>query len=173
MSYRHLLVTGGAGFIGSNFIRLAMSRDASVVVTNLDLLTYSGNERNLDDVVALYGRGAQARYRFVKGDIGDETLVRTLLRGTGEGASFAPVDAVVHFAAESHVDRSILGPLKFVETNVNGTTVLLEACRRELESNARPFRFLHVSTDEVYGSLGPADPAFVETLFRGLGEDEQ
>jgi dTDP-glucose 4,6-dehydratase len=164
MSYRHLLVTGGAGFIGSNFIRLALARDTGLSITNLDLLTYSGNERNLEDVLASYGQGSPARYRFVKGDIGDEALVRTLLRGVDGKAGFSPVDAVVHFAAESHVDRSILGPLKFVETNVNGTTVLLEACRRELEEQARPFRFLHVSTDEVYGSLGPADPAFVESL---------
>ena len=164
MSYRHFLVTGGAGFIGSNFIRLALSRDPALAITNLDLLTYSGNEHNLEDVHALYGAGSQARYRFVKGDIGDEALVRSVLRGIAGGSNFSPVDAVVHFAAESHVDRSILGPLKFVETNVNGTTVLLDACRRDLEIHARPFRFLHVSTDEVYGSLGPADPAFVETL---------
>ena len=164
MNYRHLLVTGGAGFIGSNFVRLALSRDASLLITNLDLLTYSGNERNLDDVYALYGQGPQVRYRFVKGDIGDDVLVSSLLRGADTETGFSPVDGVVHFAAESHVDRSILGPLKFVETNVNGTTVLLEACRRDLEIQARPFRFLHVSTDEVYGSLGPADPAFVESL---------
>ncbi len=164
MSYRHLLVTGGAGFIGSNFIRLAMARDSSLLITNLDLLTYSGNDNNLEDVRRAYGAGAQPRYRFVHGDIGDEGLVRALLRGMHAGTKPRPVDAVVHFAAESHVDRSILGPLKFVETNVNGTTVLLEACRRDLEVQARPFRFLHVSTDEVYGSLGADDPAFVETL---------
>ncbi len=164
MSYRHLLVTGGAGFIGSNFIRLAASRDPSLSITNLDLLTYSGNKSNLNDVLNLYGMGATPSYRFVQGDIGDEPLVRALLRGEHDGTSRLPVDAIVHFAAESHVDRSILGPLKFVETNVNGTTVLLEACRRDLEVHPRPFRFLHVSTDEVYGSLGVDDPAFVETL---------
>ena len=164
MNYRHLLVTGGAGFIGSNFIRLALARDPGLSITNLDLLTYSGNEDNLKDVSALHGSGATPRYRFVHGDIGDGSLVRALLRGERDGKDGAPVDAVVHFAAESHVDRSILGPLKFVETNVNGTTVLLEACRLDLVASPRPFRFLHVSTDEVYGSLGRDDPAFVETL---------
>ena len=164
MSYRHLLVTGGAGFIGSNFIRLALSRDPGLAITNLDLLTYSGNASNLNDVVAQYGSTAAPRYRFVRGDIGDEILVRALLRGERGAIDGLPVDAVVHCAAESHVDRSILGPLKFVATNVTGTTVLLEACRQDLDTHPRPFRFLHVSTDEVYGSLGPDEPAFVETL---------
>lgn len=164
MSFGHLLVTGGAGFIGSNFIRLALARDPDVLITNLDLLTYSGNESSLMDVVKQHGGGAIPRYRFVRGDIGDDVLVRSLLGGEATGATRPPVDAVIHFAAESHVDRSILGPLKFVETNVNGTSVLLEACRRNLEGHPRSFRFVHVSTDEVYGSLRFDDPAFVETL---------
>ena len=148
-----ILVTGGAGFIGSNFILQCM-RERAACVVNLDLLTYAGNLRNLDSIAA------DTRYEFVNGDIGDRTLVRRLLE------THRP-NAIVHFAAESHVDRSIRGPEDFVRTNINGTFALLEETRSywsALSDGERSqFRFLHVSTDEVYGSLGPADPPFQET----------
>ena len=147
-----VLVTGGAGFIGSNLIRWILREDPGIRVVNLDLLTYAGNLENLDDVER------DSRYRFVRGDIGDGELVARLLAGDGG----PPADAVLHLAAESHVDRSILGPAIFVETNVRGTLTLLEVTRAELDRRPRPFRFLHVSTDEVYGSIAPADPAFTE-----------
>jgi dTDP-glucose 4,6-dehydratase len=146
-----LLVTGGAGFIGSNFVLSALAATGEPIV-NLDKLTYAGNLRNLG---ALQG---DARHTFVHGDICDRALVAELL------ARHRP-RAVVHFAAESHVDRSISGPAAFVQTNVVGTFALLEESRLYWEkvSNPGDFRFLHVSTDEVYGSLGPRDPAFRET----------
>ena len=146
-----ILVTGGAGFIGSNFVLSAVAAGESVL--NLDKLTYAGNRANL---AALEGR---AGHVFVHGDICDRALVKRLLE------EHRP-RALVHFAAESHVDRSISGPADFVQTNVVGTFCLLEEARAYWESDkgARDaFRFLHVSTDEVYGSLGPADPAFSET----------
>lgn len=146
-----LLVTGGAGFIGANFVLQAVRQGHRVI--NLDKLTYAGNLSTLSSIEA------DARHVFVQGDIGDRTLCRRLL------AEHRP-DAVVNFAAESHVDRSIDGPAAFVETNVVGTLGLLECTRdywRELEGQAREsFRFLHVSTDEVYGSLG-AEGKFKET----------
>lgn len=148
-----ILVTGGAGFIGSNFVLDWLDVESEGVV-NLDKLTYAGNLSNLEGV-----RDDQ-RHVFVHGDIGDRVLVDKLL------AEHKP-RAIVHFAAESHVDRSIHGPAAFVETNVNGTFALLEAARKywgTLEESERAgFRFLHVSTDEVYGSLGPSDPPFSET----------
>jgi dTDP-glucose 4,6-dehydratase len=151
MGKRVLLVTGGAGFIGSNFVLEAVRSGHRVV--NLDALTYAGNMENL---ASLEGNGA---HTFVHGSILDGPLVSGLL------AEHAP-DAVVHFAAESHVDRSILGPAAFVETNVNGTFTLLEAALKHWrglsEDGKREFRFLHVSTDEVYGSLAPDEPAFHE-----------
>jgi dTDP-glucose 4,6-dehydratase len=149
-----VLVTGGAGFIGSNLIRWILREVPDVRVVNLDLLTYAGNLESLADVAR------DDRYRFVRGDIGDAELVARLL--AGDGGPPAPPDAVLHLAAESHVDRSILGPAVFVETNVRSTLTLLEAARAELERRPRPFRFVQVSTDEVYGSLGPADPPFTE-----------
>jgi dTDP-glucose 4,6-dehydratase len=147
-----LLVTGGAGFIGANFVLQTLAADGEPVV-NLDKLTYAGNLRNLE---ALRG---DARHVFVRGDIADRGLVRGLL------ASHRP-RAIVHFAAESHVDRSIHAPGEFVQTNLLGTFCLLEEARAwwETLSGAErlAFRFLHVSTDEVYGSLGPDDAAFTE-----------
>jgi len=141
-----ILVTGGAGFIGSNLIRLLME-ESDWDVLNLDLLTYAGNR------ASLAGFDGQARYRFTQGDIGDRPLLGRLLR------DFRP-SAVINFAAESHVDRSIDGPAAFIQTNVVGTFSLLESVREYwagLSGEARGhFRFLHVSTDEVYGSLGPA-----------------
>jgi dTDP-glucose 4,6-dehydratase len=154
---RTVLVTGGAGFIGSNLVRWLLAHEPALRVVNYDLLTYAGNLESLDDVQRRHGPGGDGRYVFVHGDIRDFERVSTALR-TDDG-----VDAVLHLAAESHVDRSIMGPEIFVDTNVRGTLVLLEACRAELERRPRPFRFVHVSTDEVYGSLGPADPAFTET----------
>ena len=148
-----LLVTGGAGFIGSNLVLSTLAATGEPVV-NLDKLTYAGNPANLDSL-----RG-DARYRFVQGDICDRALVRRLL------AEHRP-RALLHLAAESHVDRSIEGPAEFVQTNVVGTFALLEEARAYWSALAAPeraaFRFLHVSTDEVYGSLGPDDPAFSET----------
>jgi dTDP-glucose 4,6-dehydratase len=144
-----LLVTGGAGFIGANFVVSTLQETGEPVV-NLDKLTYAGNLRNLDAV------DGDRRHQFVKGDIADRELVRKLLR------THRP-RAVVHFAAESHVDRSIAGPADFVQTNVVGTWALLEEARAYWgEGRDAAFRFLHVSTDEVYGSLGPHDPAFTE-----------
>ncbi|MBE2887864.1 dTDP-glucose 4,6-dehydratase [Geobacter anodireducens] len=137
-----VLVTGGAGFIGSNFINHFLPANPGCRVINLDILTYAGNLRNLTAVEQ------NPAYRFVKGDIGDAELVRRIL-------AEERIDAVVHFAAESHVDRSILGPEIFVRTNVLGTQVLLEESRRHWKSGAAErLRFLHVSTDEVYGTLG-------------------
>jgi len=151
MQKQVLLVTGGAGFIGSNFVLRAVARGLHVV--NLDALTYAGNLENLS---SLEGNPAHV---FVHGSILDGALVEKLLE------THRP-DAVVHFAAESHVDRSISGPAAFVETNVTGTLTLLQAALkywRDLPAEGRDsFRFLHVSTDEVYGSLGPHDPAFTE-----------
>ena len=151
-----ILVTGGAGFIGSNFVLDWLKDDATQgeSVVNLDALTYAGNLRNL---ASLKG---DARHRFVQGDICDRSLVDRLL------AEHQP-RAIVHFAAESHVDRSIHGPGAFMRTNVEGTFTLLEAARAywgTLQGAAKEaFRFHHVSTDEVYGSLQPSDPAFTET----------
>ena len=148
-----ILVTGGAGFIGSNFILQRMQEESGSIV-NLDKLTYAGNPHNLDSIVG------DGRYHFAHGDIGDRGVVEKLLR------EHRPC-AIVHFAAESHVDRSIRGPEAFIQTNIQGTFCLLEAARAywsELAGEERErFRFLHVSTDEVYGSLGPEDPAFCET----------
>ena len=148
-----ILVTGGAGFIGSNFVLDWLAQGDEPLV-NLDKLTYAGN---LENLAALQG---DARHIFVRGDIGDTELVSQLL------GQHRP-RAVVHFAAESHVDRSILGPGEFVETNVVGTFRLLEAVRAYWgalpEGEKAAFRFLHVSTDEVYGTLSPTDPAFSET----------
>ena len=148
-----ILVTGGAGFIGSNFVHAWLAQHDEVLV-NLDKLTYAGNLRNLH---ALAG---DSRHHFVQGDIGDTTLVSQLL------ATHQP-RAVLHFAAESHVDRSIHGPMDFIQTNVVGTFQLLESVRAfwaGLDDQAKQaFRFLHVSTDEVYGSLAADAPAFSET----------
>ncbi len=148
-----ILVTGGAGFIGANFILDWIAAEGSPVV-NLDKLTYAGNPANL---APLKG---DARYIFAQGDINDRALVAGLLK------QHQP-EAIIHFAAESHVDRSIHGPGEFVQTNVVGTFSLLEEARAYWSALAEPaknrFRFLHVSTDEVYGSLGNDDPAFSET----------
>ena len=146
---RRLLVTGGAGFIGSNFIHYWLERHPGDRIVNLDLLTYAGNLENLSDVEA------SSDYRFVQGDIGDQSLVEQLLAEEG-------LDTVVNFAAESHVDRSILGPDAFIATNVVGTFALLEAARAAWGDASADKRFLHISTDEVYGSLAPDEAPFDE-----------
>jgi dTDP-glucose 4,6-dehydratase len=146
--FRRLLVTGGAGFIGFNFVRQRLAVDASVEIVVLDKLTYAGNPRSLEEL-----RG-ERRFTFVQGDIADKALARRLLN------EYTP-DAVIHFAAESHVDRSIDGPEDFIQTNVVGTFHLLEEARRYVAAKPE-FRFVHVSTDEVFGALGPTG-AFVET----------
>jgi len=133
----NVLITGGCGFIGSNLVRLLLAERPGWRLVNLDKLTYAGNGENLADLAE------HPRYRFVRGDIQNGELVADLLRTER-------IDAVMHLAAESHVDRSILTPAVFIDTNVRGTQVLLEAARE-----AKVKRFLHVSTDEVYGSLGP------------------
>lgn len=148
-----ILVTGSAGFIGANFVLDWLAQHDEAVVS-LDKLTYAGNLANLQSLEA------DARHTFVQGDIGDQALVTELLR------KYQP-RAVVNFAAESHVDRSILGPEDFIQTNIVGTFRMLEAVRAYWQGlsgeAAEAFRFLHVSTDEVYGSLSPLDPAFTET----------
>jgi dTDP-glucose 4,6-dehydratase len=147
-----ILVTGGAGFIGSNFILHWMKDDSSSIV-NLDLLTYAGNPANLASIAG------DPRYKFVQGDIGNRDLLNDLLR------KHQP-RAIIHFAAESHVDRSIRGPDDFIRTNIDGTFALLEETRTYWnslpEADRKNFRFLHVSTDEVYGSLDPDSPPFSE-----------
>jgi dTDP-glucose 4,6-dehydratase len=176
-----ILVTGGAGFIGSNFIRHILNERPCWKIVNIDALTYAGNPRNLDDMAD----EAENRYLFVHGDIRDGKQTEKLF------AEYE-FDGVVHFAAESHVDRSILGPESFLETNVVGTFRLLVASLNFWENMGRPehFRFLHISTDEVYGSLGstgyftektPYDPSspysaskaasdhFVNAYFRTYG----
>ena len=149
-----ILVTGGAGFIGGNFVLDWLANSGAEGIVNLDKLTYAGN------LATLQSLSSDARHVFVQGDIGDYELVLSLLKKH-------QTRAVVNFAAESHVDRSIHGPGDFIQTNVLGTFNLLEAVRAywsELpESEKCSFRFLHVSTDEVYGSLSPSDPAFSET----------
>ena len=147
-----VLVTGGAGFIGSNLVAHLLAAGATRVVV-LDALTYAGNPANLAAVAA------DPRFRFVRGSILDQALVEELL-ATEE------IGTIAHLAAESHVDRSIRGPEAFIETNVTGTLRMLEAARAHLGAHpakAAHFRFLHVSTDEVFGTLGPADPKFCET----------
>lgn len=134
---KHILVTGGCGFIGSNFIRYQLSEYPEISITNLDKLTYAGNLENLQDFES------HAGYKFVRGDIADSEFVNSLLESTN-------FDAVINFAAESHVDRSILDSGPFIQTNIVGTQVLLDAFRKQKIS-----RYVQVSTDEVYGSLGP------------------
>ena len=135
------LVTGGCGFIGSNYIRYVLEKEDDLHIVNLDKLTYAGNRHNLDGIPETF-------YTFVEGDICDPELVKTLFNEH-------QFDTIVHFAAESHVDRSIEGPAEFIQTNVLGTLNLLEQSRLHFQhSNNDNFRFLHISTDEVYGSLG-------------------
>ena len=142
---KRMLVTGGAGFIGSNFVHYMLAEHSDVEIVTLDLLTYAGSMENLDGV-------DQSRHRLIHGDINDTGLVRRLL-------ATETIDTIVHLAAETHVDRSIAGPTVFVATNVCGTFTLLEAVRL----SGRTIRFHHVSTDEVYGSLAVGERPFDET----------
>jgi dTDP-glucose 4,6-dehydratase len=150
---KNVLISGGAGFIGSNFVRFLLEKEPDFQVINLDLLTYAGSLENLQ------GLPNPAHHTFVEGNICDGQLIENLLRKHS-------VDTIVHFAAESHVDRSILGPALFIETNIIGTFKLLEAARKVWEENGTfdpdQVRFHHISTDEVYGSLEPGEPAFTE-----------
>jgi dTDP-glucose 4,6-dehydratase len=150
---QNVFVTGGAGFIGSNFIRYLLHAESTIRLVNLDALTYAGSQDNLTAVVD------DSRYHFVHGNICDGALVADLLRQH-------EIDTIIHFAAESHVDRSIRNPGQFIATNVVGTQTMLDACRQVwLEENVVSLteaRFHHVSTDEVYGTLKPNDPAFSE-----------
>jgi dTDP-glucose 4,6-dehydratase len=148
-----LLVSGGAGFIGANFVHYWLRQQPQDFLLVLDALTYAGNRASLETAAA------RSNFKFVQGDIRDQALVEKLLVEH-------EIDTIVHFAAESHVDRSIVGPDAFIETNVIGTHALLKAARSQWSKRAGGFagcRFHHVSTDEVYGSLGPIDPAFSET----------
>ncbi len=137
---RKILITGGAGFIGSHVVRLFVNKYPEYTIGNLDALTYAGNPENLKDVEA------RPNYKFIKGDITDESFINQLFQSEG-------FDAVIHLAAESHVDRSIMDPLAFVKTNVLGTAILLNAARNNWKEKEGKL-FYHVSTDEVYGSLG-------------------
>ncbi len=146
----HVLITGGAGFIGSNFIHRLIELRPDLLIINLDLLTYAGNKDNLKSVED------NSQYQFIHGDIADQPLVESILEKY-------QIDTVVNFAAESHVDRSICGPIQFLNTNVVGTGILLEAVRKFWSSkNTTGFRFHHISTDEVFGSLNPGEPPFNE-----------
>lgn len=149
----NILVTGGAGFIGSNFVRYLLESDRKARIVNLDKLTYAGTLDNLDELPD------PNRHTFIKGDICDREVVDRLLREY-------EIDTVIHFAADSHVDRSITGPAPFIQTNFVGTFELLEATRRywllERLWSTADCRFHHISTDEVYGALEPSDPAFTE-----------
>jgi dTDP-glucose 4,6-dehydratase len=147
---KNVLVTGGAGFIGSNFVRYLLAARPNLQVFNLDALTYAGSLENLKELPD------QDRYQFIQGDIGDFDMVQRLL-------SEMEIDTVVHFAAETHVDRSILGPAPFIQTNITGTFNLLEAARHAWLGKLEGKRFQHVSTDEVYGSLDPLAPPSTES----------
>ena len=150
---QNVLVTGGAGFIGSNFVRYLLKVESDITIINLDALTYAGSLENLKDL------SDPGRHIFVRGDILDRELVADLLRNYS-------IDTIVHFAAETHVDRSILDPGLFIHTNVTGTFTLLELAREfwllEKTLPAETVRFHHISTDEVFGSLAPDEPAWTE-----------
>jgi dTDP-glucose 4,6-dehydratase len=148
---KNILVTGGAGFIGSNFIRYLLSNEKDVQIINLDLLTYAGSLENLKELPD------EGRYSFIEGDICNQDWVENILVQNN-------ISTIVHFAAESHVDRSIINPGAFIQTNINGTFSLLEAARKVWLADDRRenVRFHHISTDEVFGTLGPDDPAFSE-----------
>lgn len=147
---QNVLVTGGAGFIGSNFVRYLLANDPGIRLINLDLLTYAGSKSNLQDLPN------ESNHIFIQADIRDQDTIHEIFNRFS-------IDTVVHFAAESHVDRSIFGPAAFVETNIVGTFVLLEEARLHWMDDMDGKRFHHVSTDEVFGSLTPESPAFTET----------
>lgn len=146
---KNVLVTGGAGFIGSNFVRFLLAREPKVRIITLDLLTYAGHIESLSDLPS------PERHHFIQGDICDRDLVNKILQDN-------EIDTIVHFAAESHVDRSILGPMPFIQTNIVGTFTLLDAARKAWLEKKGSFRFHHVSTDEVFGALNLKDEPFNE-----------
>lgn len=154
MKFKRILVTGGAGFIGSNFIRYVLKNFPHVFMLNLDLLTYAGSLENLANLPE------NDNYRFIQGDICNQAEVEKIMQENG-------IDSIVHFAAESHVDRSILGPSAFINTNILGTFSLLEAARKvwlgSQKAGDGDVRFHHISTDEVFGSLAPGEAPFSET----------
>ena len=154
MAVKNMLVTGGAGFIGSNFVRYILAHEKDIKLVNLDLLTYAGSLENLRNLPR------ERNYTFIKGDVRDEALIKTVLLEND-------IDTIVHFAAETHVDRSISAPADFITTNINGTFNMLESARRVWLSKPgytpENYRFHHISTDEVYGTLAPDEPAFEET----------
>jgi dTDP-glucose 4,6-dehydratase len=167
-TFRNVLITGGAGFIGSNFVRFLLNADKELHIYNLDALTYAGSLDNLIDLPDPAGSTLPAqrppRHTFIHGNICDRELVNEVIRSKA-------IDTIVHFAAETHVDRSILDPEKFIQTNIIGTFNLLEAARQNWLTNSKNstnahsevlFRFHHVSTDEVFGMLSPTDPAWKE-----------
>ena len=146
---KNILVTGGAGFIGSNFVRYMLKNESAIHLVNLDLLTYAGKLENLENLPN------PQNHTFIKGDICDRELVESILTDHA-------IDTIVHFAAESHVDRSILGPMPFIQTNIVGTFTLLDAAKNIWQGKDSSFRFHHVSTDEVFGALQIGEPAFNE-----------
>jgi dTDP-glucose 4,6-dehydratase len=161
-----VIVTGGAGFIGGTLVRWLLANEPSLRVVTYDSLTYAGNLESLAGVFASHGSAADGRHYFVKGDICDRTLLASVIDGraneTPTGRLVPRADAIIHLAAETHVDRSILGPSAFIRTNIVGTEAVLECVRQSLDRAPRPFRMLHVGTDEVYGDLKPSAPACTE-----------
>ena len=154
---RVVVVTGGAGFIGSNLVRWILEHEPKVAVVNFDALTYAGTRASVADVERQHGGSGSGRYFFLHRDVRDAEHVAEVLAGGArdslDGRPIPSPDAVLHLAAETHVDRSIVGPAAFVSTNVQGTLSLLDAIRAELDARPREFRLVNVSTDEVYGSL--------------------
>ena len=161
-----VVVTGGAGFIGGTLVRWLLANNPDVRVVTYDALTYAGNLDSLAEVFSTHGAQGDGRHYFVKADIRDAATLASVLNGrgqeTGTHRAVPRADAIVHLAAESHVDRSILGPAEFISTNVVGTQVVLESVRQTLDESPRPFRMVHVGTDEVYGDLEPNEPAWKE-----------
>lgn len=159
-------ITGGAGFIGGTLVRWLLANKPDLRVVTYDALTYAGNLDSLAEVFTRHGPHGDGRHYFVKGDVCDPVALSTVLNGggteTGAGRAIPRADAIIHLAAETHVDRSILGPAAFITTNVVGTQVVLECVRASLDSAARPFRMLHVGTDEVYGDLEPGEAAWTD-----------
>lgn len=152
-----VIITGGAGFIGGTLVRWLLANNPDIRVITYDALTYAGNLDSLAQIFSMHGAHGDGRHYFVKADICNAEAFSAVLDGdgkeTGTNRPIPPADAIIHLAAESHVDRSILGPAAFITTNVVGTQVILESVRRSLDTSPRPFRILHVGTDEVYGDL--------------------
>lgn len=163
---RVVLATGGAGFIGSNLVRWLLESQPELSVVNYDALTYAGNLESLADVFAAHGSTGTGRHFFVRGDLTDADLMAAVVAGgaadTASGRLTPAPDVVLHLAAESHVDRSIIGASEFVRTNVTGTHILIDAVRHAVAAPRRAIRLVHVGTDEVYGALAPHEAAWTE-----------